>query len=307
MLNANGKLWQPLVLAELSACIEKERVFKSCFEHTLGPWVLCQWQNRPVNARCRLVAGHKTTTLLLTWALYYIARNPRIEKSLGRATCPAGDLMLSGRSKHLLVLRQIQSVVNMPWYNITYYNKIGSLWKWGCYLLLPAYQEAKWKIHFAQKFYNFASAFFSFQPKPSIALNSLHLWKFWQLETAGELSLRWFGNHFGGDSGPRKPGNSLRNYARWVLVQYHLRLRGLICAFLSWLLWRQIWVSCMVQHKVPKIGSSNEKSSWRAVCRNMFWSTAVSSQISWSSEAPRTIATWEWLEMGSPKSRVDGC
>ena len=41
MLNANGKLWQPLVLAELSACIEKERVFKSCFEHTLGPWVLC--------------------------------------------------------------------------------------------------------------------------------------------------------------------------------------------------------------------------------------------------------------------------
>lgn len=29
-----------------------------------------------------LVAGHKTTTLLLTWALYYIARNPRIEKKL---------------------------------------------------------------------------------------------------------------------------------------------------------------------------------------------------------------------------------
>eukprot|EP00435_Cladocopium_sp_Y103_P006086 s2457_g1.t4 len=29
-----------------------------------------------------LVAGHKTTTLLLTWSLYYTARNPRIEKKL---------------------------------------------------------------------------------------------------------------------------------------------------------------------------------------------------------------------------------
>lgn len=29
-----------------------------------------------------LVAGHKTTTLLLTWSLYHIAGNPRIEKKV---------------------------------------------------------------------------------------------------------------------------------------------------------------------------------------------------------------------------------
>ena len=103
---------------------------KECSRAVLNiPWGLgcCvwKWQNTPA-ANCRLVAGHKTTTLLLTWALYYIARNPRIEKSLGRATCPAGDLMLSGRSKHLLVLRQIQSVVNMPLYNITRLDLFGN-------------------------------------------------------------------------------------------------------------------------------------------------------------------------------------
>ena len=94
------------------------------------------------------------------------------------------------------------------------------------------------------------------------ALNSIELPPSLEVLAAGDskralFALIW--QPFWGDSGPRKPGNSLRNYARWVLVQYHLRLRGLICAFLSWLLWRQIWVSCMVQHKVPKIGSSNEK------------------------------------------------
>ena len=31
------------------------------------------------------MAGHKTTTLLLTWSLYHIARNPKIERSLGKS------------------------------------------------------------------------------------------------------------------------------------------------------------------------------------------------------------------------------
>ena len=45
---------------------------------------VCSLPPQP-RADWRLVAGHKTTTLLLTWALYHIGRSPQVEKSL---CCP---------------------------------------------------------------------------------------------------------------------------------------------------------------------------------------------------------------------------